>query len=65
MKWLDDIRSRPPEEKLKVVVAILVGALVLLIGIWIIVGNYRYTSATGDTSMFRAIGNAFHSIKNY
>lgn len=65
MKWLDDIRSSPPEDKLRVVAIILVGALVLLIGIWIIVGNYRYGSTTGDTSLFRAIGSDIHSIKNY
>ncbi len=65
MKWLDDIRSSPPEDRLRLVAIILVGTLVVLIGTWIIVGNYRYASATGNTSFFKAVGSAIHSIKNY
>jgi hypothetical protein len=65
MRWLDDIRARPPEYKLRVMVAILVGALVLMVGLWIAVGNYRYSTTGSEANFFQSIGSSIHSLKNF
>lgn len=65
MRWLDDIRRLPPEQKLRLMAAILCGVLVLMLGLWIVVGNYRYSTPSSESGFFQAIGSSIHSLKNF
>ncbi|MBU6447301.1 hypothetical protein KGQ24_00470 [Patescibacteria group bacterium] len=61
MSWITNLQSKPKKEKIKILWLGLVAALVILVILWIIIGNLK-PDAQKDTSLFNEFGN---SIKNF
>ena len=65
MTWLDNIRHKSNDYKLRLIGAILVGVLIVMVGIWIVIGNYHYGNGTGpDLRFFQTIGSGIKSLTN-
>lgn len=62
MSWIEEIRKKPDEEKRKLIRTILIISLVLLVAIWIIVGNYNPSSHGSD--FFGTLGDILHKTKD-
>lgn len=63
MGWIERLRSKSDEQKRKILWSVVLIALVVLILIWIIIGNYK-PSQGSDNSFFKSIRDAFKNSKN-
>lgn len=61
MSWVTNLQSKSKKEKIRILWFGLVGALIILVILWVIIGNLK-PSAQKDTSLFNEFGN---SIKNF
>jgi len=61
MQWLEKLRAKPKQEKIRLLWITTIIAAVLLIGIWILIGNYN-NGAPKNLELFKTIEN---SIKNF
>ncbi len=61
MSWLTKLQSKPKHEKIRILWVCLAAAFVILMGLWILIGNLK-PGATKDTKLFNTIGS---SIKNF
>ncbi len=61
MQWLEKLRAKPKEEKIRLLWMTTIIAAVLLVGIWILIGNYN-NGAPKNLELFKTIEN---SIKNF
>lgn len=61
MQWLEKLRAKPKEEKIRLLWMTTIIAAVLLVGIWILIGNYS-NGAPKNLELFKTIEN---SIKNF
>ena len=65
MKFLQTIRSKPQEEKVRVIWAVLVAVTILLILVWILTARYS-KRLSGDMSLLQTIGRGLHDVRtNY
>jgi hypothetical protein len=62
MSWLEEVRKRPKEEKIKLIWKITAVAAVILVILWILVGRYN-NGAKKDTELFKAIGEGIKDFK--
>lgn len=58
MSWLEKIRTKPHEEKLKIIWIITGSCFLILILLWVILGNPE-RKADPNTTIFKTIGNSF------
>jgi hypothetical protein len=61
MGWIDEMRAWPQRKKMNFVWAVTGTAIVIMVIIWIIVGNYHVNGAPSATS---TIGSIINNIKN-
>ena len=62
MSWLEEVRKRPRAAKIRLIWQITGVAAVILIALWILIGRYS-NGASGNTSLFKAIGKGFSNFK--
>lgn len=63
MNWIDKIRQKPQEQKVRLIwITVIVAAVVLLI-LWIILDRYS-RSLPKDTTLFDTIGKGIQDLKN-
>ncbi len=60
MSWLEKIRNKPHEEKLKIIWIITGSCFLILVLLWIILGNPN-RKADPNTTIFQTIGNSFQN----
>jgi hypothetical protein len=63
MSLLKKIREKPEEEKIQLIWTIVIVTFVILIAIWIIVGNAK-RSVSGDTSIFKTLFQGAKDVKD-
>ena len=61
MNWIEKIRAKPPEQRIRVIWICVIVAAVLLIILWIVTWGYKKT-APKDTSVLDTI---FRGAKNF
>ena len=61
MQWLEKLRAKPKEKKIRLLWMTTIIAAVLLVGIWILIGNYN-NGAPKNLELFKTIEN---SVKNF
>lgn len=61
MSWITNLQTKPKNEKIKILWFGLIAALIILVILWIIIGNLK-PNTKKDTSLFNEFGN---SIKNF
>ncbi len=61
MTWLEKIRAWPQRKKMNYIWSITGAAILVMIGIWILVGNYRSNSTDSASG---TIGSLVTTIKN-
>ncbi|MHB8870854.1 MAG: hypothetical protein ACYC5G_00060 [Candidatus Doudnabacteria bacterium] len=62
MEWLEKLRAKPKEEKIRLLWITTVIAAVILIGAWIIIGNYN-NGANKNLDLFKTIENGVKNFK--
>ncbi|MDB4939741.1 MAG: hypothetical protein JWO40_166 [Candidatus Doudnabacteria bacterium] len=62
MAWLENVRKKSREEKIKLIWQITAIAAVVLIILWILVGRYN-DSTKKNTDLFKTIGTGIKSFK--
>jgi len=63
MSWVDNIRAKPPAEKMRIIWTVVIVVAVLLIIVWVV--STRFHKQIGkDTSLFETIGRGFKDVKN-
>ncbi|MEK7652040.1 MAG: hypothetical protein AAB351_02430 [Patescibacteria group bacterium] len=62
MGWLEKLRAKPKEEKIRLLWMTTVIAVVVLIGIWILIGNYK-NGANKNLDLFKTIENGIKNFK--
>lgn len=63
MNWIEKIRQKPQEQKIRLIWTVVIITAVLLIILWIVLARFQ-KSLPKDTSLFKAIGKGFQDIKN-
>ncbi len=61
MQWLEKLRAKPKEKKVQLLWLTTVVAAIVLIGAWILIGNYD-SGSPKNLELFKTIQN---SIKNF
>lgn len=61
MPWLENIRNKPRDEKIKLIWRITAVAAVILVALWISVGRYT-TGADKNFDLFKTIGDGIKRI---
>ncbi len=61
MQWLEKLRAKPKDEKIRLLWITTIIAAVLLVGIWILIGNYN-NGAPKNLELFKTIRD---SVKNF
>jgi hypothetical protein len=65
MSWIEKVRQKPQEQKIRLIWTVVILAAIALIILWIVLGRYS-RSLPRDTSIFQTIGKGFKDVKeNY
>jgi Tfp pilus assembly protein PilN len=65
MSWLENIRKKPQQEKIRIIWTVSIVVFILLIALWVVTSNLTKNQPR-DTSLLQTIGQGFHNIKkNY
>ncbi len=62
MEWLEKLRAKPKEKKIRLLWITTIIAVVVLIGIWILIGNYN-NGADKNLDLFKAIETGVKNFK--
>ena len=63
MDWINKVRNKPQEEKIRIVWIVVIVAAVVLLGLWIILAHYS-RSLPKDTTLFDTLGQGFKDIRD-
>jgi len=63
MSWIERIRTKPQEEKIRIVWTVVIVAAIILLGLWIILAHYS-RSLPKDTTLFDTLGRGFKDIRD-
>ena len=63
MDWINKVRNKPQEEKIRLVWTVVIVAAVVLLGLWIILAHYSRTLSK-DTTLFDTLGQGFKDIRD-
>ena len=61
MSWITKIQAQPRAKKIRTIWTITLVALLVLLGVWVVVGNYN-SGARGDLSLFKAFGKGLSDL---
>jgi hypothetical protein len=62
MSWLEKVRQKSREEKIKLIWQLTAVVAVLLIILWILIGSYSNGSKKNN-DLFNTVGNSFKNFK--
>ena len=62
MGFIDKIRQKPHEQKVRIMWTVSIVFVILLIIVWIISAHYDKNVAK-DTTLFQSIGQGFHDVR--
>lgn len=63
MSWIEKIRQKPQKEKIRIIWATILAAVVLLIALWVITGRISKNTPK-DTTLFETIGKGVKDIRD-
>lgn len=61
MSWIKTIQSQPRAKKIRTIWIITITAFVVMLVVWIVIGNYRSGSGA-DFSLFKTFGNGIKEL---
>lgn len=64
MSWIEKIRQKPREERMRLMWVILAIVLVILIAVWALVGTYTPDTNSGSNPFFKSLRDAANNSKN-
>jgi len=63
MNWIEKVRSKPHEQKVRLIWLIVILSTIVLVILWIILARFN-KSVPKDTSLFQTLDQGFQDVKN-
>jgi hypothetical protein len=63
MNWIEKVRQKPQEEKIRLIKTAVIAAAIILAALWVLTSRFSKNTPK-DTTLFQTIGQGIKDVRN-